>query len=451
MSTRPCPRGKAAAHPGAGRAALVRSFPFASLIVGVAVFLPAWAAPAAAQQPSTDPLAEIRAELDALRNRYEEKLGELDRRVTELETENAALREGTAVAPPPSASTATPLEPATLPPPAVAGPSGDATQTSNYFNPAISVIGNFLGVAGRSGDGDEALPTAEFRESEISFQAVIDPFARADLFLAFGEEGVEVEEGYVTLTALPANLLAKVGRMRADFGKVNTLHLHNLPWPDQPLPVVNLLGSDEGWIATGVSLAALVPLPADTFSEATVQVFGGESELFDPIDREDLAYNLHYRVFRDLSDATNLDLGISWATGANGLDVGTDTELWGFDATYRWNPLRTNNRGAIFRGEIYNSRRDQVDTIQDAMGWFASGEYQFAKRWSSGLRYEWSERADDETLHDRGEALLLSFSPSEFSKLRAEYRRRHFAEDTTADELLLQLQFAIGAHSAHPF
>jgi hypothetical protein len=35
--------------------------------------------------------------------------------------------------------------------------------------------------------------------------------------------------------------------------------------------------------------------------------------------------------------------------------------------------------------------------------------------------------------------------------LRAEYRRRHFAEDTTADELLLQLQFAIGAHSAHPF
>ncbi len=110
---------------------------------------------------------------------------------------------------------------------------------------------------------------------------MIDPYARADLFLAFGEEGVEVEEGYVTLTALPANLLAKVGRMRAGFGKVNTLHLHSLPWPDQPLPLVNLLGGEEGWIGTGVSLAGLMPLPADTFSEATLQVFGGESELFD--------------------------------------------------------------------------------------------------------------------------------------------------------------------------
>ena len=450
MSLRPCPRGMAASLPDARTAALAPSSSIAWLIVCLALSLPAGAATPAAQPPPTDPLADLRAELDALRSQYEERLGELDRRLSELETENAALRQAASTADTTTGNATAPLEPP-LSPPVVASTSADATQTSNYFNPAIAVIGNFLGVAGRSDEGGEALPTAELRESEISFQAVIDPYARADLFLAFGEEGVEVEEGYVTLTALPANLLAKVGRMKAGFGKVNTLHLHTLPWPDQPLPVVNLLGGDEGWIGTGVSLAALLPLPADTFSEATVQVFGGESELFDPIEREDLAYNLHYRVFRDLTDASNLDLGVSWATGANGVSVGTDTELWGFDATYRWSPLRTGNRGAVFRGEVYNSRRDQFDSIEDAMGWFASGEYQLARRWSTGLRYEWSERADDATLHDRGEALLLSFSPSEFSKLRAEYRRRHFAEDTTSDELLLQLQFAIGAHSAHPF
>ena len=315
----------------------------------------------------------------------------------------------------------------------------------------MSVIGNFLGVAGHSGDGEE-LPSAELRESEIALQAVIDPYARADLFLAFGEEGVEVEEGFVTLTSLPANLLAKVGRMRAGFGKVNTLHLHLLPWADQPLPLVNLLGGEEGWVGTGVSLAGLLPLPADTFSEATLQVFGGDSELFESAEREDLAYNLHYRVFRDLSDATNLDLGLSWAHGPNGLDTSSDTELWGLDATYRWKPLqRATYNGLVLRGEVYRSRRDQVDSIQHAIGWFASGEYQLAKRWGTGARYEWSERADDETLHDRGEAVTLTFSPSEFAQLRGEYRRRHFAEDVTSDELLLQLQFAIGAHGAHPF
>ena len=40
---------------------------------------------------------------------------------------------------------------------------------------------------------------------------------------------------------------------------------------------------------------------------------------------------------------------------------------------------------------------------------------------------------------------------SEFSQLRGELRRRRYAEDITAEELLLQLQFAIGAHGAHPF
>ncbi len=35
-------------------------------------------------------------------------------------------------------------------------------------------------------------------ESEASFQAIVDPYARADFFIAFGEEGVELEEGFIT-------------------------------------------------------------------------------------------------------------------------------------------------------------------------------------------------------------------------------------------------------------
>ena len=64
------------------------------------------------------------------------------------------------------------------------------------------------------------------RESEVSFQAIVDPYARADFFIAFGEEGVELEEGFVTFPTLPGGLLMKVGKMRAAFGKVNTLHTH---------------------------------------------------------------------------------------------------------------------------------------------------------------------------------------------------------------------------------
>ena len=63
----------------------------------------------------------------------------------------------------------------------------------------------------------------QMHESEIGLQAIIDPYARGDFFISFGEEGVNLEEGYITFTALPGGFVAKVGKMRSVFGKVNTL------------------------------------------------------------------------------------------------------------------------------------------------------------------------------------------------------------------------------------
>jgi len=343
-----------------------------------------------------------------------------------------------------------PAEPTPAPPPA-------PSQASNYFNPSVSVIGNFLAVAGHN--PVENLPSFNLRESEVGIQAIVDPYARADFFLSFGEEGVNVEEGFVTFTSLPGQLLAKVGRMRVNFGKINSLHLHVLPWPDEPLPVVNLLGGEEGWIGTGVSLARLIPMPADIFSELTLQAFRGQSEgLFEARTRSDLAYNAHYRVFFDLSEAVNVDLGTSYGAGPNATST-DETKRWtkleAIDFTLRWKPLRTGTyRSASLRGELFRSRRDQPDSLggrQTARGWFLSGEYQLAKRWFAGARVESSDHSDDGSKRDTGQAVLLTFWPSEFSQVRAEARRRRYAGGITANEALLQLQFAIGAHGAHPF
>jgi hypothetical protein len=346
-----------------------------------------------------------------------------------------------------------PGEPTPVPPPPAAAPS----QTSNYFNPSVSVIGNFLAVAGKN--SVENLPSASLRESELALQAIVDPYARADFFISYGESGVEVEEGFVTFTSLPGDLLAKVGKMRVAFGKINTLHLHVLPWPDEPLPIVNLLGGEEGWKGTGVSLARLIPMPADIFSELTAQVFRGDAEgLFEAKKRSDLAYNGHYRLFKDLSEATNLDLGFSYGAGPNATST-DDTRRWtkleAIDFTLRWKPLRTGNyRSASLRGELFRSRRDQPEDLagkQTARGWFLSGEYQLAKRWFVGGRVESSDHADDAAKRDTGQALILTFWPSEFSQVRGELRRRRYAGGITANEALFQLQFAIGAHGAHPF
>src|SRR5207244_4800460 len=125
------------------------------------------------------------------------------------------------------------------------------------LNPDISVIGDFLGAVGRN--SVRPVQSMEMHESEIGLQAIVDPYARADFFISFGEEGVNLEEGYMTFTALPAGFVAKAGKMRSAFGKVNTLHNHVLPWTDRPLVTGNLVGGEAGIDDAGLSLTRILP------------------------------------------------------------------------------------------------------------------------------------------------------------------------------------------------
>ena len=53
---------------------------------------------------------------------------------------------------------------------------------------ALASAALFLGAGGRNRVNPS--PALEMHESEASFQAVVDPYARADFFVSFGEEGV---------------------------------------------------------------------------------------------------------------------------------------------------------------------------------------------------------------------------------------------------------------------
>jgi hypothetical protein len=360
--------------------------------------------------------------------------------------------------PTPSASpeaTPGPAEtPVAEPPPETtpAAPTAAAASANpTYFNPAMAVIGNFLARAGKNPVEDSA--SLEMHESEIAFQAIVDPYARADFFVSLSNEGIELEEGFITFTHLPADFLVKIGKFKAQFGKVNTLHAHVLPWADVPLPIVNLLGGEEGWNDAGISVARLFPLPGDTFSELTLQLFRGESEnLFEAPSKNDLAYLGQYRVYRDIGDDHNVEVGATWGRGHNGITEDSETTLENIHLVYRWRPLAgTPYRTFILRSELLRSRREQEDGKQTARGLFVGGDYRFAQRWWAGARYEFSDHADDASQRDRGEVVTLTFWPSEFSQIRGELRRRRYAGGITANEGILQFQFSIGAHGAHPF
>ena len=352
---------------------------------------------------------------------------------------------------PTPAPTPVPPEPEAPAPAPTPGPSTAGAVNPTFFNPAIAVIGNFLASAGHN--PVQPSPAFQVEESEVSFQAIVDPYARADLFLSFNNNGVEVEEGYVTFLNLPWQTQAKAGKFKVQFGKVNTLHLHVLPWVDEPLPIDNILISPDTWEAEGISVSKVIELPGDTFSEVYAQVLDGTSGvLFIGPSKSDLTYNGQYRLFRDFGDDHNLELGFSYAYGHNGTSLTNTTALQNAHMVYRWKPLQGNPyRSLIIRSEYFWSQREQPDGTQKAQGLFAGADWQLGRRWFTGARYEFSDRAVDAALRDKGVAATLTFMPSEFSMLRAEYRYREYAPGIKANEGFLQIQFAIGAHGAHPF
>src|SRR5437870_3376270 len=153
-------------------------------------------------------------------------------------------------------------------------------------------------------------------------QKIRDPYARGDFFLSFGEEGVNLEEGYITFTALPAGFVAKVGKMRSAFGKVNTMHNHVLPWVDRPLVTNNLVGGEDGLDDAGVSVEHIIPAPKGIFLEATGQLFRGDSgdaqhPLFRASTKSDVSAVAHLRTYKDITESTNVDIGFSYGRGHN--------------------------------------------------------------------------------------------------------------------------------------
>jgi hypothetical protein len=138
---------------------------------------------------------------------------------------------------------------------------------------------------------------------------------------------------------------------------------------------------------------------------------------------------------------------------------------------------------------------EDVTRIIRPFGFYTSADYQLGRRWFAGGRLDRSERGAclptlpltigdcnlpvgtlvqdtggsllltywpsefsqirgqlrRTTYQDTGGSLLLTYWPSEFSQIRGQLRRTTYAGRPTANEILFQLQFSMGAHGAHPF
>jgi hypothetical protein len=426
---------------------------------------------------ATDLLAQDQTELLNRMKAMEDRVKALEAELQTLKAQQAAP------APAPSQQPVVPVAPQAQPaPPLVQGPGvpptlgGAGPAAAKALNPDISVIGDFIGSIGYP--GNRFTPSLEMHETEVGFQEVIDPYSRADFFITFGEHGVDLEEGYITFTALPAGLQLKVGKMRAAFGKVNLMHNHVLPWIDRPLMTQDLVGGEDGINDAGLSLSKILPAPKGVFLEGTVQVYRGDSlNVFRAINRSDISTVGHLRSYYDINESTNIDLGVSFAHGHSPFANGSNS-LWGADATVRWKPLRRSiYRSFVGRGEVVWAQTSvspyllpvtpTTQTITP-FGFYASADYQLKRRWFLGARFDRSQRGaclptnpptipciplvvSSQLLQDTGGSVVLTYWPSEFSQIRGQFRRTGYGEGFLTNEFLFQFLFSMGAHGAHPF
>ena len=108
---------------------------------------------------------------------------------SEAGAQSAAAAQQQPVAPTPAPTSAI-ATPASGPQPSLGGAGASAAKV---LNPDISMIGDFIGAAGH--DPVYPIPALQMHESELGVQAIIDPYARGDFFLTFGEEGVGLGGG----------------------------------------------------------------------------------------------------------------------------------------------------------------------------------------------------------------------------------------------------------------
>ncbi len=345
---------------------------------------------------------------------------------------------------------------------------GTVSRAGASLNPKISVIGSFLG-AGTTADAVEKSYDAGLTEAEFSFQSYIDPYAKADFFIAFGHEvedpfigpdeeaafsgefETELEEAYLTTLSLPFSLQLKAGKFRSAFGKINQPHPHAWDFVDVPRMYMNYLGG-EGLVDRGASLNWLVPNPFGFYQQLTLEVTSGATEGSSSFEAtKEPLYLLHLKNFFDLHESTTLEVGFSGLRGTN--DAARNiTNIAAVDMTLRWKPLRLNRYKSFeWITEALVSNRETPAGEVNSTALYSFLRYQIGKRWFLGGRYDYSEFPDNGDAHESAWSGILSFFATEFQKLELQYQHGSPADAASFDRVLLRAVFVIGAHGAHQY
>lgn len=443
----------------------------------------------------------VEGEVRALR----ESVAELLRIVTEQQRLIDELRNGRPKLAPPSAPTTLPV--AAAPPPRLPSPAEAPERAESRglppwlaLLPEIRVEGNVIGnytfrnrrqlerQLGEERAGEEFFIRRDrlnLREVELGLRSAVDPFARFEAILSAeqgysGDINVGLEEGILTSGALPGRLELKLGKFRTGFGEFNDSDPEEFPEVDAPNVITNVFGRDgDGWIDTGLGLTRRFGVTDDLSLMLWGAVFNGDNEAAFHGGGAGVARRPAWfgrlESFLELGALTGLEAGVGFAEG-RALDQNDRATLRSrifnahLELDYR-DPLLGLYRGFNVLTEFFYTWRDRLrdPTEEEAaagatprkevlgrFGLYTLAEAQIARNWSIGGRFDYSqlpkrEEEGPSVRHETAGSFIVSYRPSRFLTLRAQYKHteRNFAIES--DEVFLQALFVLGYERPGPF
>lgn len=418
----------------------------------------------------------LRAEIQNMKQAYEERINELEAKLNKVEN----IQAQSVV---PKATT-----------PATAGRS----VKDNSFNPSIGVILNGQYNAFSSNEGEVAgfavghegeRPREGFGadHTELNFSGNVDDKFFSSITAAIaqheGTSEIELEEAYIQTLAgsgLPDGMSVKVGRAFWTLGYLNEHHSHADDFADRPLPYrvfLNGTFNDDGAEVSYV-------LPTPFYAEIGGGAFRGDDFPFgEGAGSNAGAWSAFARIGGDIGNNQSWRLGGYMLSGsADGSRLSNedlvsftgDTDIYAADLRYTWAPTgNARDREIILQSEFFWRNEDGVYEDTEAAtgainfddssrGWYAQAVYKFDPQWRIGARYSQLQPAnvpagllgsalDADGYDPQAYSAMLDWTNSEFSRVRLQYNREELSRGQGDNQVMMQYIMSLGAHGAHKY
>ncbi|MFK5955447.1 MAG: hypothetical protein QM477_03275 [Planctomycetota bacterium] len=370
------------------------------------------------------------------------------------------------------------------------GGSGFTSRFDPSFNPAMGLI--FDGLATFSEERGAGVDGFDMRSVEIDLASRIDPLGWAYAVIAYEDDIFSVEEAALIMDQLPANMSLRVGKMLADFGKWNTIHLHDKSFVFEDGVRTAFFGGNlngtgielNQWTGMGdipvrwslgvlSSFGASNPIQTGPGPHTQGSSFG--SGVIDNHDFSEFGFTGRVAAQQDYGVNGFFQYGLSFFHTGSGIVDQNDTNSDGIvdqefglgqttfaiDLTLR-DVDASDHSASTWSVELWRNQRDTIDgasnqVSRDANGLWGFYEYEFNPYWGAGVEAAWWQDPLNTVGSDwfssaqaggqRGVFVTHNFS--EFNRLRTQVTQDLAVGSSAVWSLAVQWDIILGSHS-HP-